>query len=57
MAISTTEAEIVAVSEAAREIIWLKGLMESITVMNSVPELYVDNDAAVKLALNPEFHC
>jgi len=25
------------------------------TAMNNVPELYVDNDAAVKLALNPDF--
>ena len=56
MAISTTEAEIVAASEAAREVVWLKRLMETMTVMNSVPELYVDNDAAVKLELNPEFH-
>jgi len=56
VAISTTEAEIVAASEAAREVVWLKRLMETMTVMNNVPELYVDNDAAVKLALNPEFH-
>ena len=56
VAISTTEAEIVAASEAAREVVWLRRLMETMIPMNHVPELYVDNEAAVKLAHNPEFH-
>ena len=56
VAISTTEAEIVAASEAAREIVWLKRLLAAMTVINKMPELQVDNEAAVKLAQNPEFH-
>jgi len=56
VAISTTEAEIVAASEAAREIVWLRRLMEPMMTMHNVPVLYVDNEAAVKLAHNPEFH-
>ena len=56
VAISTTEAEVVAASEAARETVWLRRLMKTMIPMNSVPELYVDNEAAVKLAQNPEFH-
>ena len=55
VAISTTEAEIVAASEAAREVVWLRRLMEMMITVNSVPELYVDSEAAVKLAQNPEF--
>jgi len=30
--------------------------METMIPINSVPELYVDNEAAVKLVQNPEFH-
>ena len=56
VAISTTEAEVFAASEAARETVWLRRLMKTMIPMNSVPELYVDNEAAVKLAQNPEFH-
>lgn len=56
VAISTTEAEIVAASEAARESIWLARLLRGITNLDDLPVLYVDNEAAVRLAENPEFH-
>ncbi|KAG5869277.1 hypothetical protein JTB14_002081 [Gonioctena quinquepunctata] len=56
VAISTTEAEIVAASEAAREIVWLKRLFEEIIILRAVPTLMVDNEAAIKLAENPEYH-
>ncbi|KAG5883726.1 hypothetical protein JTB14_024227 [Gonioctena quinquepunctata] len=56
VAISTTEAEIVAASEAARGIVWLKRLFEEIIVLRAVPTLMVDNEAAIKLAENPEYH-
>ncbi|KAG5883528.1 hypothetical protein JTB14_019295 [Gonioctena quinquepunctata] len=56
VAISTTEAEVVAASEAAREIVWLKRLFEEIIVLRAVPTLMVDNEAAIKLAENPEYH-
>lgn len=56
VAISTTEAEIVAASEAAREIVWLKRLLEEIINVSILPELQVDNEAAIRLAQNPEYH-
>lgn len=56
VAISTTEAEIVAASEAAKEVIWLKRLYEEVIELKSIPVLYVDNEAAIRLAQNPEFH-
>ncbi|KAG5877639.1 hypothetical protein JTB14_038317 [Gonioctena quinquepunctata] len=56
VAISTTEAEIVAASEAVREIVWLKRLFDEIIVLRAVPTLMVDNEAAIKLAENPEYH-
>lgn len=53
VAISSTEAELVAASEAAREIVWLKRLFNEITKLE-VPTLQVDNSAAIKLSQNPE---
>ena len=56
VAISTTEAEIVAASEGARELVWLQRVFEQMTTMDGIPTLKVDNEAAIKLAHNPEFH-
>lgn len=56
VAISTTEAEIVAASEAAREIIWIKRLLTELGQLKETPALQVDNEAAIRLAQNPEFH-
>lgn len=56
VAISTTEAELVAASEACREIIWLQRLLNGIIELNEIPNLHVDNEAAIRLAQNPELH-
>lgn len=56
VAISTTEAEVVAASEAAREILWVKRLLSDIVKFSDKPQLQVDNEAALKLAQNPELH-
>lgn len=56
VAISSTEAEIVAASEVAREIVWLQRLFQEITTLSEIPTLQIDNDAALKLAQNPELH-
>ncbi|KAJ2938391.1 hypothetical protein O0L34_g13315 [Tuta absoluta] len=56
VAISTTEAEIVAASEGAREIVWLSRVYKDLTDLKEVPVLHVDNEAAIRLAHNPEFH-
>ena len=56
VATSTTEAEIVAANEAAKELIWLKRLISEISSLKQIPIIYVDNSAAVRLAQNPEFH-
>ena len=53
---STTESEIVAATEATKEIIWLKRLFKDVTRLNETPTLQVDNAAAVKLAQNHGFH-
>jgi hypothetical protein len=57
VATSTTEAEIIAANEGAKEAIWLNRLFRGIIQFRIVPIIQVDNSAAVKLAQNPEFHC
>jgi hypothetical protein len=56
IALSTTEAEFMAASEAAKEIIWLSRLFAEITSLSEVPVLFMDNLSAVKLSKNPAFH-
>lgn len=57
VALSTTEAEFVAASEGAKELIWLHRLLQELRVYkDGIPVLYCDNASAVKLVKNPEFH-
>lgn len=56
IALSTTEAEIIAASEASKEVIWLTRLFTEIAELASVPTLLVDNMSAIKLVKNPVFH-
>ena len=56
VATSTTESEIIAATEATKEVIWLKRLFSDVMKLKHTPVLQVDNSAAVKLAQNPEFH-
>lgn len=55
--LSTTESEYVAAAAAAKEAMWLRKLVSNIegTSLNTTT-LYVDNQSAIKLARNPEFH-
>lgn len=56
VSLSTTEAEFVAASEGAKQLIWNCRLMEELGVNLDKPTLYVDNASAIKLTKNPEFH-
>ncbi|KAG5877261.1 hypothetical protein JTB14_013996 [Gonioctena quinquepunctata] len=55
--ISTTEAEYVAACQATKEAIWIRRLMNDIgeSVSMATP-LNIDNQSAIKLIHNPEFH-
>ncbi|GFX44586.1 uncharacterized protein TNCV_2637511 [Trichonephila clavipes] len=53
---STTEAEIIAASEATKEIIWLCRQIQGIVNLREIPTLQVDNRAEVKFSHNPEYH-
>jgi len=54
---SSTDAEIIAMNFATKEIIWMRGLLQELGVDMSLPtRLLCDNQSAIKLAHNPVFH-
>ena len=57
VALSTTEAEYIAASQATKEAIWLRRLLFDLGFDSDGPtELSVDNQGAIKLTKNDEFH-
>src|SRR5206468_3113460 len=57
IALSSTESEYVALCEAAIEAIWLRNFLEELGFPQHEPTIVrVDNQSAMKLARNPEFH-
>jgi hypothetical protein len=56
VAMSTTEAEYVAVAEAAKEALWLTGLVKELGIQQVGVPLYCDNQNAIYLAKNQVYH-
>jgi len=59
IALSTTEAEYMAMTQATKEIIWLRVLFEEVGAIQHIDQmatLYGDNQGALALARNPEYH-
>ena len=57
VALLSTEAKYVALSEASREAIWLRHLYGELGFVQKEPILLLgDNDGSVAMAKNPEFH-
>ena len=59
MADSTTEAEYIAASEAAKEGCWIKKFVEELGVVSTIVdpiELYCDNNEAIAQAKEPRSH-
>ena len=56
IALSTTEAEYVAACEATKTAVWLRCLLQDFTGKEEQIPVMCDNQGAVKLVYNPEFH-
>ncbi|KAJ0534907.1 putative RNA-directed DNA polymerase [Helianthus annuus] len=56
VALSTIEAEYMAVAEASKELIWLKAFLKELGKNKADYSLYRDNESAVKLAKNPVYN-
>eukprot|EP00253_Pinus_taeda_P032818 PITA_32818 len=56
VALSTTEAEYIAASDASKEAIWLKGLLDENGRKQEKVDVLCDSQSAIHLATNPAFH-
>jgi len=56
VALSTTEAEYMAMCQATREAIWLRQLLTELGLHQESVDIYADNKSAIALGKNPEFH-
>ncbi|POM60508.1 Integrase catalytic core protein, partial [Phytophthora palmivora] len=55
-AMSTCEGEYVAMSEAAKDILWLQGLCKELAWQHPVPLMLGDNEGAISLSTKPGKH-
>ncbi|KAM0977924.1 hypothetical protein ACFX13_014221 [Malus domestica] len=56
VALSTTEAEYMAVTEAIKEAIWLQGLLDDLGVQQDHVDVHCDSQSAIHLAKNQVHH-
>jgi hypothetical protein len=56
VALSTTEAEYMAIAEACKELIWLKGLFAELCGVDSCINLFSDGQSAICLTKDQVFH-
>ncbi|GJU90611.1 retrovirus-related pol polyprotein from transposon TNT 1-94, partial [Tanacetum coccineum] len=56
VALSNTEAEYMALTEAVKEAIWLRGLLEELGVELNIVAINCDNQGAIHLSQNHVFH-
>ena len=56
VALSTTEAEYMAITEATKEIMWLQNYLEELHLPQDASTLWSDSQSAVHLAKNAAFH-
>ena len=57
VALSSTEAEYIAGAHATKEAIWLRRLLTELGLEILTPtSLHIDNQSAIAIAKNPEFH-
>jgi hypothetical protein len=56
VALSTTEAEYMAATQACKEAIWIQRLMEELGHMQQKIVVYCDSQSALHIARNPAFH-
>jgi hypothetical protein len=57
IALSSTEAEYIAGAHAAKEVVWLRRLLTELGLsLNGPTTLLMDNQSAMKIAKNPQFH-
>nr|KYP42640.1 Retrovirus-related Pol polyprotein from transposon TNT 1-94 [Cajanus cajan] len=54
--LSTTEAEFIAITEACKELLWLKKFLQELDFVQDKYPLFVDSQSVIHLGKNPTFH-
>nr|KYP56738.1 Retrovirus-related Pol polyprotein from transposon TNT 1-94 [Cajanus cajan] len=56
VALSTTEAEFIAITKACKELLWLKKFLQELGFVQDKYPLFFDSQSAIHLGKNPTFH-
>lgn len=56
VSLSTTEAKYIALAQGTKDAVWLQRMLNELNIECKSVLMYVDNQSAIKLANNPEFH-
>ena len=56
VALSTTEAEYIAVTEACKEMLWMKRFLQELSLKQEEHVVYCDSQSAIHLSKNPSQH-
>jgi len=56
VALSTTEVEYIAITKAAKELLWMKKFLQELGLQQDRYLLYCDNQSAIHLSKNSTFH-
>ena len=56
VALSSTEAEYIALTDAFKEAIWLQGLLKELQLLKTEAVVYSDSQSAIHLSKNPVYH-
>uniref|UniRef100_A0A803MQJ7 Retrovirus-related Pol polyprotein from transposon TNT 1-94 n=1 Tax=Chenopodium quinoa TaxID=63459 RepID=A0A803MQJ7_CHEQI len=56
VALSTTEAEYIVVTETCKELLWMKNFLQELGIKQDKYTLYCDDQSAIHQAKNPTFH-
>lgn len=56
VSLSTTESEYIALSHGVKEAVWVQRFLNKLLIQSQNVKIFVDNQSAIKLASNPEFH-
>ena len=56
VSLSSTESEYIALTNAAKELLWIKQILNELNRKFETPVIYGDNKSSICLAMNPEFH-
>ncbi|XP_060962298.1 secreted RxLR effector protein 161-like [Cannabis sativa] len=56
VALSTTEAEFMAITEAFKEATWINGILQEISMLKGKVSVFSDSQSAIHLSKNPVYH-